>query len=412
MKRKIIVLGAGVQGCCIALELANRGYTVHLLEQDSIPFNRSSIRNEGKIHLGLVYVNDPGFETPELMLKAAFQFTPNLGRWIGEKTSDLNASTPFYYLVSDESFLDTDQLEERYQHLGEKYCQQQKENPDSNYLGTNPERLVQRSSEDMLSKHFKMDEIQGGFHTSELSIDTSKLARHVTEEVDKHPNIAFFGGHRIESISKNGSGFVVEGMSKEGSWKMKSLQVVNATWTDKFRLDETLGIPAPKGILHRLKYRVIADIPPEMQGCPSATMVIGRFGDVVVRPDHTAYISWYPEACRGWSNSLQPPESWDKPSSGIISKEDFDLFSETFISETAKWYPAIKNCKPKIVDAGIIVAHGRTDVDDENSELHQRANIGVTSYDGYHSVETGKLTTAPMFAIDTADHVDMVYQQL
>lgn len=412
MKRKIIVLGAGVQGCCIALELAKRGYTVHLLDQDSIPFNRSSIRNEGKIHLGLVYVNDPGFETPELMLKAAFQFAPILARWIGKKTSDLNISTPFYYLVSHDSFLDANQLEERYELLEQKYFRQREENPDSNYLGTNPEWLARKSSEEVLAKHFKMDELQGGFLTSELAIDTSKLARHISEAVYKHPNISFFGGHKIESISKNGSGFVVEGVNKEGSWKMKSHQVVNATWTDKFRLDETLGIPATKGILHRLKYRVIAEIPAEMKNCPSATMVIGRFGDVVIRPDNTAYISWYPEACRGWSNSLQPPEAWDEPSSGIVPKQDFDEFSEKFISETAKWYPAIKNCKPKIVDAGIIVAHGKTDVDDKKSELHQRAKIGVTSYGGYHSVETGKLTTAPMFAIDTADHVDDVFKQL
>ena len=110
MKRKIIVLGAGIQGCCTALELANRGFQVDLVDQDSIPFNRSSIRNEGKIHLGLVYVNDPGFETPKLMLKAAFSFTENLSRWIGDASSELNISTPFYYLVSDKSFLTFDHL--------------------------------------------------------------------------------------------------------------------------------------------------------------------------------------------------------------------------------------------------------------------------------------------------------------
>lgn len=412
MKSRITVVGAGIQGCCIALELANRGYFVKLIDQDSLPFNRSSIRNEGKIHLGLVYVNDPGFDTPELMLKAAFRFAPCLTRWIGEKSNDLNTSTPFYYLVANDSFLNPDQLEEKYEYLEAKHCQQRMEDPDSNYLGIKPGRLAQRSSEEMLARHFKTDELQGGFLTEELAIDTSKLAKHISEAVKNHPNILFLGGHRIESISRNGSGYVVEGLNRDGAWKMKSIQVVNATWTDKFRLDETLGIPPPKGILHRLKYRMVAEISPGMRNCPSATMVIGRFGDVVIRPDNTAYISWYPDACTGWSNSLQPPEEWNEPSMGIVSKEDFDRFSKKFIHETAKWYPAIKNCKPKIVDAGIIVAQGRTDVDNEDSELHKRAKIGVTSYGGYHSVSTGKLTTAPMFAIDTADHVEEVTKQL
>jgi glycine/D-amino acid oxidase-like deaminating enzyme len=412
MEKKVTVIGAGVQGSCIALELANRGYTVDLLDQENVPFNRTSVRNEGKIHLGLVYMNDPDFETPFLMLKAALQFSKNLSRWIGNNTKKLNVGTPFYYLVSNDSFLSIDELEKRYRKLQEIYEQKKQDDADLNYLGTTPERLAERSTKEELANHFVIDEIQGGFATQELAIDTFKLAEHIIHAIKNHPNIMFRGGHKIHSISKNGSGYVVEGVNLDGSWKMKSLQVVNATWADKFRLDETLGIPAPQGILHRLKYRVIAEIPPGMKDCPSATMVIGKFGDVVIRPDNTAYISWYPEACRGWSNSKVPPETWDDPSRGNVPEQDFEMLSDLFISETEKWYPAIKNCKPKIVDAGVIVAHGKTDVDHEESQLHKRAKIGVSSYDGYHSVETGKLTTAPMFAMDAADNVDRVFHQL
>ncbi|NBC65152.1 MAG: FAD-dependent oxidoreductase [Bacteroidetes bacterium] len=412
MNRQVTVIGAGVQGTCIALELANRGYKVDLLDQENVPFNRTSVRNEGKIHLGLVYMNDPDFETPFLMLKAAFQFSKNLSRWIGNKAKKLNIGSPFYYLVSKDSILCINELQKRYHKLQEFYEQRIEDDTELNYLGTTPKRLAKRSTKEELAKHFVVDKIQGGFASKELAIDTFKLAEYVVQAIENHPNITFLGGHKIHSISKNGSGYIVEGINAEGPWKMKSLQVVNATWTDKFRLDETLGIPAPQGILHRLKYRVIADIPAKMKDCPSATMVIGKFGDVVIRPDKTAYVSWYPDACRGWSNSKVPPETWDDPSRGNVSEKDFEMLSDLFITETAKWYPAIKNCKPKLVDAGVIVAHGETDVDHEESQLHKRAKIGVTSYDGYHSVETGKLTTAPMFAMDTADNVDRVLQQL
>lgn len=412
MKRKIIVLGAGVQGCCIALELANRGYTVHLLDQDSIPFNRSSIRNEGKIHLGLVYMNDPDFTTPELMLKAAFQFSPNLSRWIGKSAVDLNISTPFYYLVSNHSFLTSDQLAKKYSSLQEIYQQRKRNNPELHYLGTDPDYLIERSSEEQLSKYFNLNDLDGGFRSSELAIDTFKLAEHVKDAIKRHPNITFRGGHKVKGVSKNGHGYIVEGMNGKGGWKMESLQVVNATWSGRLRIDQTLGITPPEDILYRLKYRVIAEVPDEMKNYPSATMVIGRFGDVVIRPDATAYLSWYPEACRGWASGIHPPEEWDNICRGQITREDFELISELFITNIEKWYPKIRNCKPTIVDAGTIVAQGKTDVDDENSELHKRAEIGVTSYDGYHSVETGKLTTAPMFAIDAAANVDRVFQQL
>lgn len=410
MKRKVIILGAGIQGCCITLELANRGYSVDLLDQYDVPFNRASVRYEGKIHLGLVYMNDPGFATPTLMLKGALQFSHNLSRWIGDSVSDLNISTSFYYLVSKDSFLKPDQLEERYDRLQRIYHQQLEESPGYHYLGTVPDDLIDKSSEEELSHYFNIDELQGGFISRELAIDTFKLAKHMKSAIKQNPNITFHSGHKVKAVSQNGGGYVVEGINSKGSWEMKSLQVVNATWSGRFTIDQTMGIPPPEEILYRLKYRVIAEIPKEMRNYPSATMVIGRFGDVVIRSDATAYISWYPDSCRGWASGIHPPEEWDEICRGEIYREDFEEVSGLLINSTEKWYPKISNCKPKIVDAGTIVALGKTDVDDEDSQLHKRSNVGVTSYDGYHTVETGKLTTAPMFAMDTAENVEKVFQ--
>lgn len=406
MKYKIIILGAGLQGSCIALELAKRGYRVQLLDQDSVPVNRASIRNEGKVHLGLVYMNDSSFLTPEMMLKTAVNFSKYLFRWIGPVSSRLNVSTPFYYLVSKHSFLTLDQLEERYGQLQEIYDRQISDLPDTDYLGIQPAKLAERCPDQELSSYFNMNELQGGFKTPELSVDTEMLADCVRNAIRQHPNIEFFSGHKICELSRSANGFKVEGINKDGTWSMAADQVVNATWEGKYIFDRMLDVPVPTGILHRLKYRVIADIPPDMVHFPSVTMVIGRFGDVVIRPDATAYLSWYPEACRGWSTDIHPPESWADACRGTVSKEDFEMISEKIISNIRQWYPAIKHCKPKIVDAGAIVAYGNTDVDDKNSRLHHRAVFGASSYDGYHTVYTGKLTSAPQNAMQTADCVE------
>jgi hypothetical protein len=69
------------------------------------------------------------------------------------------------------------------------------------------------------------------------------------------------------------------------------------------------------------------------------------------------------------------------------------------------WSPGLQKSKPILVDAGIIVAFGKSDVDDPSSELHQRSLVGVTSVNGYHSLDAGKLTTAPMFARIAAERV-------
>ena len=44
-------------------------------------------------------------------------------------------------------------------------------------------------------------------------------------------------------------------------------------------------------------------------------------------------------------------------------------------------------------------------MDHRQSELHDRTRIGVWSDEGYHSFDPGKLTTAPLFAMEAAERV-------
>ena len=57
------------------------------------------------------------------------------------------------------------------------------------------------------------------------------------------------------------------------------------------------------------------------------------------------------------------------------------------------------------VKGGIIFAWGSSDIDDPTSMLHERANIGPKTFGRYHSIDTGKLTTAPLFGQMAADNI-------
>jgi hypothetical protein len=135
-------------------------------------------------------------------------------------------------------------------------------------------------------------------------------------------------------------------------------------------------------------------------------MVLGRYGDIVIRPDGTAYLSWYPAGLRGWSHDLAPPAAWDPACRGEVAPALAREIASEMLAGIDAWFPGIARCEPLIVDAGVIVAIGRSDVDDASSALHDRSSIGVTSRGGYHSLNTGKLTTAPLFAVETADRVE------
>jgi hypothetical protein len=210
----------------------------------------------------------------------------------------------------------------------------------------------------------------------------------------------------VRTVAGRGEGFRVEGNAPGGPWRLDARQVVNAAWEQRLALDRQLGLAPPENLLHRLKYRVIAALPRELHVAPSVSMVLGRYGDVVVRRDGTAYLSWYPAGLRGWSHDVAPPEDWAAPCRGEADPAVAREVAAGILAGIDAWYPGMGRCEPLLVDAGAIVAIGRSDVDDAASALHDRTRIGVFSRGGWHSVDSGKLTTAPMFAVEAADRVE------
>lgn len=400
-----VILGAGLTGCCTALELARRGHEVILIEQDVGPMRRASLRNEGKIHLGLVYANDRTLTTGLLQLRSALRFRGLLERWLGARARRVRTSTPFDYLVANDSLVDPGRLREFYDRLEEAARDEFAADASLDYLGMRPTRLVEELPPGEAARHFTPGSMQHAFRTAERAIDTDDLAREVRGAIADSPLIQVRAGHEVRTISRRGDSLVVEGITHGKPFALAARQVVNATWERRLALDRTFGLPASAGVLHRLKYRVIVRPKSPMPHAPSVTMVLGRYGDVVVRPDGTVYLSWYPAGLQGWSSEIEPPREWDAACRGEPPAEVAARVARETITAIASWMPAIADAEPLAVDAGSIVAYGHTDVDDRASGLHRRTQVGVRTIGPYHSVDPGKLTTAPVFALEAAERV-------
>ena len=121
-QKSIIVLGAGLQGICVALGLKQKGRRVKLIDQASKALMRTSLMNEGKIHLGLIYAKDPSKITPELMLRSALCFSAVIERLV-EKNIDWQRllSNEFLYLVKNDSMVAVEELLSAYDTLQKKY---------------------------------------------------------------------------------------------------------------------------------------------------------------------------------------------------------------------------------------------------------------------------------------------------
>ena len=89
--KKIKVLGAGIFGCCIAIELAKTGYEVVLIEQDSDIMQRASKLNHNRIHFGFHYPRSP---------RTARQSLEGLITFLLQFKDSIVFDFPNYYMVS------------------------------------------------------------------------------------------------------------------------------------------------------------------------------------------------------------------------------------------------------------------------------------------------------------------------
>jgi hypothetical protein len=240
--------------------------------------------------------------------------------------------------------------------------------------------------------------------TPEIAINPTALAESMRACIAAHPLIEVRCQHTVTGVAEDGNSIRV---LSEGSGRSRDRfdHVINALWEGRLALDAARGHRAKRPWLHRLKYGVSFRLPPGATPPPSATFVLGPFGEVVTYGDGLIYLTWYPDCLRAISSDLTPPDWETYPPEPLRSR----ILAGTFRA-LAAIVPALRQLHVSalpnaIVKGGAIVAWGETDIYDPRSELHRRFEIGVTSDGRYHSVDPGKLTMAPHFAERCAERI-------
>ncbi len=385
---RVAVVGGGIQGLCVALEFARQGADVHLFERNDALMRGASRENEGKIHLGYVYANDPGFATARLMCQAAMRFAPLLREHLERDLSFLTRSDPFLYAVHARSLLSTDELESRYASIS-SLLRTGSRNPDADYFGVRRPESMRRLSTRELRQHFDDASIHGAFESSEIAIDPRLLATALVERTLAEPRITLRCGVAVQQVTPRPHSVRLDGEPFD--------HVVNCAWCGRLALDETAGLPRPRSWSFRRKY--FLRLPPSSShsNLRSTTVVLGGFGDLVRYDSGGVFLSWYPASCLGIETVIVPA------CEPAMSESSIQSMREGIRQGLGALVPALSQLpltayRESQLASGIIFALGDTDVDDRRSRLHERHASGPQSYGRYHSVDTGKLTTAPLFA--------------
>nr|NLI49313.1 FAD-binding oxidoreductase [Propionibacterium sp.] len=407
---RVGILGAGIMGSCLALELARRGADVTLIDRNEHVLSETSRFNEGKIHLGYLYGLDATLATARHILPGGLVFADLLSDLLACDVAAQATRHDDVYLVDRESLASPEALAAQFAAVSGLI----REHPDAARYLVDVSRAaatpLTRAELDAVAS----DRIVGGFRVPERSVNTAWVADRLADAVAAEGRVTFLpgvtitaarpderGGVRVEGLRAEQDAEGSEGVPPEGERFAERFDlVVNALWGGRLAIDLTAGLTPPAGWTHRLRYCLFVRTATPLD-LPSAIVVVGPFGDVKNYNDRDFYLSWYPVGLVAQGNDVllaAPP-----PPVGE-ARERFIAGVRQGLGAALPWVGQILDAAESVtVAGGHVFAEGRGTIGELASDLHRRDRFGVTRVGDYVSVDTGKYSTTPWVARRLAD---------
>ena len=396
-RRRVAVLGAGIMGCAVAIQLARRGLDVTLFDRELEPMAAASRWNEGKIHLGYLYAADPTLATAQHVLTGGLLFQERLRELIGVDLDGHVTRDDDIYLVHRTSVVGPDVLRVKFDAINALI----RNHPDAaRYLVDVSDARTDEIHADELHAMAGPD-IVAGFRVPERSVDTQWVADRLAAAVAAETGVTLRLGTPVVGVEPLDS--------TTEAWRVRAEDgdedfdlVVNALWNGRLPIDVTAGLTPQPPWTHRYRQCVFVRTRTECD-VPSALVAVGPYGDVKNYNDRDFYVSWYPVGLVAEGAELElaaPP---------LPSGSDADAFIARVREALEPLMPRIgelfDDAESAVVHGGFVFARGAGALDDPRSGLHRRDRYGVQRLGSFHSVDTGKFSTAPWLARELATEI-------
>ncbi|GAA1465547.1 NAD(P)/FAD-dependent oxidoreductase [Microbacterium thalassium] len=388
--RRVAVLGAGIAGCCLALELARRGADVTVIDRRAAPMSEASRFNEGKIHLGYLYGADPSLRTARHILPGGLAFAPIMSELLDADLAPHATGGDDVYLIDRDSVVDAPAVGDHFDRVSALV----REQPDAHrYLvDVSGARATPLSAAELSA--IASPRVVAGYRVPERSVDTGWVADRLAERVLSDDAIAFVPGVTVSGVDVDPDGAEVTVRGEPGFGEGYDV-VVNALWGGRLAVDREAGLELPPTWTHRVRWSLFVRTR-EPVDAPSAIVAIGPFGDVKNYDGRSFYLSWYPAGlvAQGSAVELAEPEL---PTAA--ARESFIADVRAGLETALPWIDDVFAAAEEIrIGGGHVFAEGTGSLADPASGLHRRDRYGVSRRGAYWSVDTGKYSTAPWTA--------------
>ena len=371
------VAGGGIVGALSALLAARRGWDVTLYERDPELWRGASAANEGKVHLGPIFALGDA-KTHEVMQHAALQFSVIIEDALGGPVDwEALRTDRFDYLVMPSSMSSVERLSSRYRAMNRMRRSVGRQSG-NDYLGERIDRIVDPRP--------RRDDATGlpAFATMERAIDPLRLRGLVLAELAASP-VEVLTSTTVVRIEHAPHGARIVTELDDGGRTFDT--VINCAWAWQSALVD--------GATPERNFRVKCAIRlPPFPGARAVTLVQGPFGDVVGHRDYS-YASWYPVGRLTNEHGTVPSADSEHLLATLGSRRDVAERQVAALQELGLLPPEVGDVEPI---GGIIVGHGRADIDRRSSGLHSRAEFGAAVDGAIITPLTFKLTTGPLAA--------------
>ena len=198
---RVGILGGGMQGCCCALALAERGIEVTLFDRNEQLLSRTAVANEGKIHLGYMYANDPSYSTARMMINGALAFAPFFARHLEIAAESLNVSQPAAYVVHCDSQRSAEQVSQ-YLEIVHSRIIEAANGRSRAYFGRDLSQKPRRWSAAEQEAEFDGEFTLAVFESPEVAINPVALTQALRERIHSDGRIKVRLAHEVLSVEE------------------------------------------------------------------------------------------------------------------------------------------------------------------------------------------------------------------
>lgn len=377
----IVIIGAGAAGFSAALEIAERGHRVKLIEQATLGSGASG-RNPGRMGHGFHYVD---IETAKMYLGESIKVQRKYPNYLIGQELPFNSSIRHgRYFITKNSDYPTEQILLTYQTIREEYQRLITIDPENEVFGPVDTffRILDPSEYSDVVNHALIDI---GVETTEHLFNWSTFLPDIKQKILKDFNIELYEYTRVESIRRgecHESRFIVQTTSINGEKKdFPCNYIVNSTWENIEYLNDKIGlIMQPESRTNRLKTLLVAKLPESLLNSNSMFFCMGQHCMISNMGDGRAMMTYAKVTNMETSSDLTMSTNAQRLLNGGATDQEKEVIAQQMLDGIKNYIPEMAHAIPEKLLFGIVQTEGKLtlqELTNHASTFHKRNYHGV-----------------------------------